>query len=88
MTLANGGFTAVTPHGWLLAAAGGVMLFGGHMLLVRAFRMGDASVIAPFQYSQIIWGCLYGLLIFNTPLEPFTLAGAVIIIFSGWLVLR
>lgn len=88
VTLANGGFAPVSAHGWLLAVAGGVLLFGGHILLVRAFRMGDASVIAPFQYSQIIWGCLYGLLVFDTPVEPFTIAGAVIIIFSGWLVLR
>lgn len=88
VTMLNGGFVSVSAWGWSLAVAGGLMLFGGHMLLVRAFRMGDASVIAPFQYSQIIWGCLYGLLIFETPLEPFTLAGAAIIIFSGWLVLR
>lgn len=88
VTLANGGFVAVDSHGWILALAGGVMLFGGHILLVRAFRTGDASVIAPFQYSQIIWGCLYGLLVFNSPIEPYTLAGAAIIIFSGWLVLK
>lgn len=88
VTMVNGGFTAVSSHGWILALAGGVMLFAGHILLVRAFRMGDASVIAPFQYSQIIWGCLYGLLIFNSPIEPFTLVGAAIIIFSGWLVLK
>ncbi len=88
VTFAQGGFMPLTAHDWLLAVAGGVLLFGGHILLVRAFRMGDASVIAPFPYSQIIWGCLYGLLIFNNPIEPFTLIGAVIIIFSGWLVLR
>lgn len=88
VTMASGGFAPVDDHGWVQALAGGVMLFGGHMLLVRAFRAGDASVIAPFQYSQIIWGCLYGLFVFNTPVQPFTLAGAAVIIFSGWLVLR
>ena len=61
---------------------------GGHALLVRAFRVGEASVVAPFQYSQIIWGCLYGVLLFATPVEPHTVLGAAIIILSGWLVLR
>ena len=64
------------------------VLSGGHALLVRAFRVGEASVVAPFQYSQIIWGCLYGVLLFATPVELHTLAGAAIIILSGWLVLK
>jgi S-adenosylmethionine uptake transporter len=84
----GGGLVMPTARDLLLALAGGLMMFGGHMGLVKAFRLGDASVVAPFQYSQIIWGCLFGLLIFNTPVDPFTLAGAAIIIFSGWLVLK
>jgi S-adenosylmethionine uptake transporter len=72
----------------LLGAVGGAMMLGGHALLVRAFRVGEACVVAPFQYSQIIWGCLYGLILFATPVEMHTLAGAAIIIVSGWLVLK
>lgn len=68
--------------------AGGVLLIVGNALLVRAFRVGEASVVAPFQYSQIIWGCLYGVFLFSTPVEMHTLMGAAIIIFSGWLVLK
>lgn len=74
--------------GYGFALAGGVLMLGGHALLVRAFRVGEASVVAPFQYSQIIWGCLYGVLLFATPVELYTLAGAAIIILSGWLVLK
>lgn len=64
------------------------LLLAGHGLLIRAFRIAEASVVAPFQYSQIIWGCLYGALPFSAPIEIHTLAGAVIIIVSGWLVLK
>ena len=85
---ASGGLTAIGPSDFGLALAGGALMLGGHALLVRAFRMGEASVVAPFQYSQIIWGCLYGVLIFSTPVELHTLAGAAIIILSGWLVLK
>ena len=70
------------------AVAGGVLMIVGNALLVRAFRVGEASVVAPFQYSQIIWGCLYGTFLFSTPVEMHTLMGAAIIIFSGWLVLQ
>lgn len=88
VAVVGGGFAPVTYGDLALALAGGAMMLGGHALLVRAFRIGEASVIAPFQYSQIIWGCLFGLLLFSTPVEPHTLAGAGIIILSGWLVLK
>ncbi|WP_260682730.1 MULTISPECIES: hypothetical protein [Rhizobium] len=44
--------------------------------------------MAPFQYRQIIWGCLYGALLLEAPGDPYTIAGALIIILSGWLVLK
>ena len=78
----------VSPVNLALVVGGGLTMMIGHGLLVRAFRIGEASVVAPFQYSQIIWGCLYGLLLFATPVELHTLAGAAIIIISGWLVLK
>jgi S-adenosylmethionine uptake transporter len=71
-----------------IAIVAGTLGLGGHALLVRAFRAGEASVVAPFQYSQIIWGCLYGALLFAAAVDPYTIAGAVIIILSGWLVLK
>lgn len=84
----SGGLVAIDRTDLGFAIAAGAMMLGGHALLVRAFRVGEASVVAPFQYSQIIWGCLYGVLLFATPVEMHTLAGAAIIIFSGWLVLK
>lgn len=88
VAFAGGGFVSVGTTDLVTVAAAGILLFGGHALLVRAFRLGDASVVAPFQYSQIVWGCLYGALLFGAPIEIHTLAGAAIIIVSGWLVLK
>jgi S-adenosylmethionine uptake transporter len=84
----SGGLVALDLAGLGFAVAGGALMLGGHALLVRAFRVGEASVVAPFQYSQIIWGCLYGVFLFSTPVEMHTLIGAAIIILSGWLVLK
>lgn len=87
-TLAYGEFQPATSSDLWMAVVTGLLVFAGHALLVRAFRIGDASVVAPFQYSQIIWGCLYGAVLFAAPVEIYTLIGAGIIIVSGWLVLR
>ncbi len=84
----GGGFVPAETSDLTTVAAAGFLLVGGHVLLVRAFRIGDASVVAPFQYSQIVWGCVYGALLFGAPIEIHTLAGAAIIIVSGWLVLK
>jgi len=88
VAFAGEGFKPIVTTDIMIVAAAGLLLFAGHALLVRAFRLGDASVVAPFQYSQIVWGCLYGALLFGAPIEIHTLAGAVIIIVSGWLVLK
>lgn len=86
--LSTGGFRPVGGSDLVSAAAAGLFLLGGHLLLVRAFRTGDASVVAPFQYTQIIWGCLYGALFFAAPIELHMVAGALVVILSGWLVLK
>ena len=86
--LLYGEFLPVASGDIGLAVITGLLAFAGHALLVRAFRIGDASVVAPFQYSQIIWGCLYGAVLFAAPVEIYTIIGAGIIIASGWLVLR
>ncbi|WP_081162576.1 DMT family transporter [Ensifer aridi] len=82
------GLEAATATDLLAAGAAGLLLLGGHFLLVRAFRVGDASVVAPFQYSQIIWGGLYGALLFSAPIELHTIIGALVIVLSAWLVLK
>jgi S-adenosylmethionine uptake transporter len=87
-SMIGGGLEPVTGADLVGAGAAGLFLLGGHFLLVRAFRAGDASVVAPFQYSQIIWGDLFGVLIFSAPIELHTMIGALIIVVSAWLVLK
>ncbi|MBY3488949.1 DMT family transporter [Rhizobium laguerreae] len=86
--LSSTGLSAMDFNHTGVAVITGILGLAGHALLVRAFRAGEASVVAPFQYSQIIWGCLYGALLFAAPVDPYTIAGALIIILSGWLVLK
>ncbi|MHA6347325.1 DMT family transporter [Roseivivax sp. CAU 1761] len=69
----------------------GLAAFGfvASLLIVAAYKAGEAVVVAPMQYSQIVWATLFGLLLFEEAPDGWTLAGAGIVIASGvYIVLR
>lgn len=55
----------------------------GALLTIHSFRRGKAAIIAPMQYSQIIWGVLFGSLFFGETPQGTTLIGIAVIIASG-----
>ena len=58
-------------------------------LVIAAYQAGEAAIIAPMQYSQIIWASLFGFLFFEETIDQPTAIGAGIIIASGmYIVLR
>ena len=65
---------------WALLAA---LSFGGSLLTIEAYRRSDAVLVAPMQYSQILWAALYGWLFFGDGVDAATAAGAAVIIASG-----
>lgn len=52
-------------------------------IIISAYRTGEAAIVAPMQYSQILWATGFGLLFFGETTDIFTAAGATIIISSG-----
>ena len=52
-------------------------------LLIKAYMNGEAAIIAPMQYSQILWAAFYGTLFFGESLDLNTIIGALVIIASG-----
>src|SRR5207244_2421201 len=78
-------FFWVTPgwQDWLLFAAGGGWNVLGQLLMVRAFALAPASVLAPFSYSQLIWSTLIGWAVFHSVPDLATYIGAFIIVASG-----
>ncbi|MDE0969899.1 MAG: DMT family transporter [Octadecabacter sp.] len=60
-------------------------LFGalGITLIGQAFRFAPAAVVAPFDYTALIWASLFGWLIWRDTPEMWTLVGASVIAFSG-----
>ena len=53
------------------------------LIFIASYRRAEAAVVAPMQYSQIIWATIYGYLFFGETLKPNVLIGAGIIILSG-----
>ncbi|MGI9354155.1 MAG: DMT family transporter [Rhizobiaceae bacterium] len=52
-------------------------------LVIMALDAAQAVVVAPVQYTLLIWGTMYGFLIFGQLPDFWTLAGAIIIVASG-----
>lgn len=72
-----------------LLAAMSALGFSAGLLNIAAYRKAQAAIIAPMQYSQIIWATVYGSLIFHETHDLWTIIGTAIIIASGlYIVLR
>jgi drug/metabolite transporter (DMT)-like permease len=72
---------------WLLGALA-VAGFGGQLAITEAFRHGQASAVAPFEYTALAWGLGLDWLIWDTLPDHYTLLGGAIIVVSGMYVLR
>ncbi len=66
-----------------------VLGFSAGLLVIAAYKTGEAAIVAPMQYSQILWAAAYGLAFFDETPDGFTILGAAIVIASGvFIVLR
>ena len=74
-----------------LGMVGLISVFGfiAGLVLIAAYKAGEAAIVAPMQYSQILWASLFGWFIFGETVDRYTALGAGIIIASGlYIVLR
>ena len=81
---------------WPIVEAGDAGLFaimailgtGGAALISQAFRMAPATLVAPLDYTALLWASLMGWLVWGTVPGWPVYAGATIIVASGILLLR
>jgi drug/metabolite transporter (DMT)-like permease len=79
-------FVFVVPRSvWDTLLFGSLGLLGGfgHYLVIRAFQLGAASVIAPLGYVELVGTTILGYLIFDNFPDLWTWVGAGLIIASG-----
>jgi drug/metabolite transporter (DMT)-like permease len=72
-----------SPEQWAMLCAIGVIGGGSHYVVIQAYSRAPASLLAPFQYVQIIWATAYGYFLFGHFPDNWTFAGAALIITSG-----
>jgi drug/metabolite transporter (DMT)-like permease len=61
----------------------GIVSMGGHACVNRSLKIAPASVVAPYQYTLIIWAIVLGYLAFGDVVEFWTLVGAAVICVAG-----
>ncbi|MBM3570787.1 MAG: DMT family transporter [Alphaproteobacteria bacterium] len=77
------------PLGDLALMCGGAALAAfGFLCMVAAYRRAPAAIVAPFQYTQMLWGTLTGYVIWRHVPDTVTLIGAAIVAASGLYVLH
>lgn len=69
--------------GWTLLVASGVAAALGHLCIIKAFASAPASVVAPFNYSSLIWATLFGYLIWGDWPTANVWLGALLIMSAG-----
>ncbi len=75
-------------EGWLMLAVIGAFACAGHFAIIKAYQAAPAAVVAPFNYTILIWTVLFGYLIFGDLPGPWTILGAAIIVTSGLYILQ
>jgi drug/metabolite transporter (DMT)-like permease len=82
---------ASLPFGWVipdmatlgLLIAGGLIGGIGQLFLTEALRRAPVAVVAPFDYTQLVWASLLGFLVWGETPKLSTLIGAVVVAGSG-----
>jgi len=72
-----------TAAQWALMAAIGVIAAGGHYLLIRAYELAPASLLAPYGYAEIVMATIVGYVVFGDFPDGWTWAGIAVIVSGG-----
>ncbi len=76
-------WNAPTPIQWVALMAIGLLGGASHLLLTESYRFAPASVVAPFDYTQLLWVFLFGYFAFGEVPTVYVLVGAGIIVLAG-----
>lgn len=72
-----------TPVEWLFYIGAGALLAIGRLCLTLSIRMAQSSVMAPVQYTQLLWSLLFGYLFFAEQPPLVLWVGYCLVLVSG-----
>lgn len=86
---------AFMTRGWVMPAAFdvammmlcGVIAAAGLTLLTQAYRISKSNVVAPFEYTALVWGVLYGWIFWSDWPDTTGWIGITIIVSAGMFVI-
>ena len=73
---------------WLLLAGIGLVSAGAQVMMTEGYRRGEATLLAPFEYSAIIWTTATGALLWAELPDGWDLAGIAVLVASGLYIWR
>ena len=76
-------WTPLTPKLWFLISAVAALALVGHLAITQAFSTCDASVLAPIEYTTLLWAILFDYFLWAHTPESHTLIGGAVVVFSG-----
>jgi len=78
-----------TPLEWLLMAGVGISGYCAQLANIFAYKFGEASLLAPLEYTRLIYATLIGVIVFGTLPGKYTITGALIVVVaSGYTIHR
>lgn len=82
------GWKSLALREWLILAAAGAFIATGYLLIIRAMRSGDISVVAPFRYVGLLWALVLGWALWGHVPNALAWAGIVLVMGAGLVLLR
>ena len=73
----------MTPSHLALTALSGLIFIAGLLGLTQSYRLLPVSVVAPFEFSYLIWATLLGFLVFGDLPASYTVLGGAVVIICG-----
>jgi len=80
-------WTPITLHDFAYAFLAGTVGLTAHICMFHAFRLADASLLAPINYTRIVASVLLGYWFFGDLPDVYTVLGGAIIVGSGLFVI-
>lgn len=81
-------WVAPTPLQWAMLAGTGLLSAGAQVMMTEAYRRGEATLLAPFEYSAILWTTAMGAVVWAELPDGWDFAGIAVLVASGLYIWR
>ena len=83
-------FEWVTPgaEDLLTLAVLSVVSMVGLLMLIHSYRLAQASILAPFDYTSMVWAVLLGWFVWNELPSIWVISGTALVVFAGLIIVH